>query len=100
MRRRGWMLGPISLRSSLGYALFALGCVAHDTASDRAAVQALVREHSAAEVALAASAPPSSTPGTAPRAAPGAASEPDAQRELEQLGSQPLTLDAAVRIAL
>jgi len=94
------MLAKMSLRGSLGVALFALGCVAHDTASDRAAVQALVREHSGAEVAPVASEPQTSKLGAAAQATPPAASEADAQRELERLGEQPLTLDAAVRIAL
>src|SRR6187401_2374914 len=94
------MLAKMSLRGSLGVALFALGCVAHDTASDRAAVQALVREHSGAEVAPVASEPQTSKLGAAAQATPPAASEGDAQRELERLGEQPLTLDAAVRIAL
>jgi outer membrane protein TolC len=103
------MLAKMSLLGSLGYALFALGCVAHDTASDRAAVQALVREHSAMAGAPAASSAPAGTASGAPEAAPsagaprtpsGAASEADAQRELERLGAQPLTLEGAVRIAL
>src|SRR6476659_4300040 len=99
------MLAKMSLRGSLGYALFALGCVAHDTASDRSAVQALVREHSALAVAPAASAPPAGSPAastamSAAEVAPDTASEADAQRELERLGAQPLTLEGAVRIAL
>ncbi|HEU4582445.1 MAG TPA: TolC family protein [Polyangiaceae bacterium] len=90
------------LQSSLGYALFALGCVAHDTASDRAAVRSLVREHSVPELAPAPSAPltPGGTPAATPQAAPVAAGESDPQRELERLGTEPLTLDSAVRIAL
>jgi outer membrane protein TolC len=97
------MLGPISLRTSLGYALFALGCVAHDTASDRAAVQALVREHSGAAVspvepASAEAAPATSAPPIRPPLPSAAHGDP--QRELERLGEQPLTLDGAVRIAL
>lgn len=95
------MLGPIRLRSSLGYALFALGCVAHDTASDRAAVQALVREHSGARLASAEAAPPDAAAKAAPASsAPPAGSEADAQRDLEQIGGKPLALDGAVRIAL
>lgn len=95
------MLAKIRLWSSLGYALFALGCVAHDTAADRAAVQALVRDHAALAAVPTADTPAAHTPAaTAPQAPSPAVSSADAQRELEQLGSQPLTLEAAVRIAL
>jgi outer membrane protein TolC len=98
------MLATMRLRSPLGYALFALGCVAHDTASDRAAVRELVREHAVTAVLAPSAAAPrtplASAPGAQPEAPPGTASQADAQRELERLGAEPLTLDRAVRIAL
>ncbi|MEY4545809.1 MAG: hypothetical protein RL685_2004 [Pseudomonadota bacterium] len=69
------------------------GCVAHDTASDRGAVQRLVREHTA--LAGGQATPAGDRPSKASLQT-SANVDVDARRLL----AQPLTLDSAVRIAL
>src|SRR6185436_865559 len=88
------MLGRVRFCTSLVCALSA-GCVAHDSAADRAAVRSLVRER--APALASAEQPSADTTGDAAEPRPNAG---PAATELQQLRARPLTLDNAVRIAL